>query len=109
MAIARTLVSNPPVLILDDATSSIDVQVELEIHHALRTLMQGRTTLVIAHRPSTIGLADRVAYMEGGRIVAEGRHTDLLETEPRYAATLAAAQAEDDRNAAARAVAVTGR
>jgi len=109
IAIARTLVSNPPVLILDDATSSIDVQVELEIHHALRTLMQGRTTLVIAHRPSTIGLADRVAYMEGGRIVAEGRHTELLETEPRYAATLAAAQAEDDRNAAARAVAVTGR
>jgi len=109
IAIARTLVSNPPVLILDDATSSIDVQVELEIHHALRTLMDGRTTLVIAHRPSTIGLADRVAYIEGGRILAVGRHTELLETEPRYAATLAAAQAEDDRNAAARAAATAGR
>jgi ATP-binding cassette subfamily B protein len=105
IAIARTLVTNPPVLILDDATSAIDVQVELEIHQALRTLMEGRTTLVIAHRPSTIGLADRVAYMEAGRIVAEGRHVDLLATEPRYAATLAAAQAEDDRSAAARAAA----
>jgi len=105
IAIARTLVTNPPVLILDDATSAIDVQVELEIHHALRTLMEGRTTLVIAHRPSTIGLADRVAYVEAGRIVAEGRHADLLATEPRYAATLAAAQAEDDRSAAARAAA----
>ena len=103
IAIARTLVSNPPVLVLDDATSAIDVQVELEIHHALRTLMDGRTTLVIAHRPSTIGLADRVVYLEGGRIVAEGRHADLLATEPRYAATLAAAQAADDRAAAERA------
>ena len=95
IAIARTLVSNPPVLILDDATSAIDVQVELEIHQALRTLMQGRTTLVIAHRPSTIGLADRVAYLEAGRIVAVGTHQALLATEPRYAATLAAAAASD--------------
>ena len=95
IAIARTLVSNPPVLILDDATSAIDVQVELEIHQALRALMQGRTTLVIAHRPSTIGLADRVAYLEAGRIVAVGRHSELLATEPHYAATLAAAAAAD--------------
>ena len=104
IAIARTLVSNPPVLILDDATSAIDVQVELEIHQALRTLMQGRTTLVIAHRPSTIGLADRVAYIEAGRVVATGRHVELLATEPRYAATLAAAAAEEQDRAAAEPV-----
>jgi ATP-binding cassette subfamily B protein len=89
IAIARTLVTNPPVLVLDDATSAIDVQVELEIHEALRALMTGRTTLIIAHRLSTIGLADRVAYLEGGRIVAEGTHAELLANEPRYAATLA--------------------
>jgi ATP-binding cassette subfamily B protein len=103
IAIARTLVSNPPVLVLDDATSAIDVQVELEIHQALRTLMEGRTTIVIAHRPSTIGLADHVAYLEGGRIVARGSHEELLATEPRYAATLAAAEADDARKAASRA------
>ncbi len=93
IAIARTLVANPPVLVLDDATSAIDVQVELEIHQALETLMQGRTTLIIAHRLSTIGLADRVAYLEDGRIVDVGTHEELLAREPRYAATLAA-QAE---------------
>jgi ATP-binding cassette, subfamily B, bacterial len=95
------------VLVLDDATSAIDVQVELEIHQALRTLMTGRTTLVIAHRPSTIGLADRVAYLEGGRIVALGQHTELLATEPRYAATLAAAAAEDRATATSPAEVLT--
>jgi ATP-binding cassette subfamily B protein len=89
ISIARTLLVNPPILVLDDATSAIDVQVEQQIHDALRTLMEGRTTLIIAHRLSTISLADRVAVLEGGRVVAEGTHTDLLENEPRYAAILA--------------------
>jgi ATP-binding cassette subfamily B protein len=91
IAIARTLVVNPPILILDDATSSIDVQVELEIHDALRTLMQGRTTLIIAHRLSTISLADRVLLMENGRITADGTHTELMRTVPAYAEVLARA------------------
>jgi len=89
ISIARTLLVNPPILVLDDATSAIDVQVEHEIHEALRTLMQGRTTLVIAHRLSTISLADRVAVLEDGRVVAEGTHVELLANEPRYAAILA--------------------
>ena len=89
IAIARTLLANPRVLILDDATSAIDVQVESRIHEALRALLADRTTIVIAHRLSTISLADRVVLMDGGRVVAEGTHRSLLADEPRYAAILA--------------------
>ena len=89
IAIARTLLDDPAVLVLDDATSSIDVQVEEEIHAALRVLMEGRTTLVIAHRTSTIALADRVVLLEGGSIAAAGTHAELMATEPRYAEVLA--------------------
>jgi len=89
IAIARTLLMNPPILVLDDATSAIDVQVEQEIHGALRRLMVGRTTLIIAHRLSTISLADRVVLMEGGRVVAEGTHAELLATTPLYSEVLA--------------------
>ncbi|HLI43926.1 MAG TPA: ABC transporter ATP-binding protein [Acidimicrobiales bacterium] len=89
IAIARTLLLNPPILILDDATSAIDVHVEQKIHEALRTLMRGRTTLIVAHRLSTISLADRVILLEGGRIAADGRHAELLESSPLYAEVLA--------------------
>ncbi len=100
IAIARTLLLNPPILVLDDATSAVDVQVEQEIHHALKALMEGRTTLIVAHRLSTIGLADRVVLLEQGRIVADGTHTELLETSPLYVEVLAqveAAEAEQRR------------
>ena len=80
IAIARTLLVNPRILMLDDATSAVDAQREFEIHGALRTLMRGRTTLIIAHRLSTISLADRVVVLEGGRIVADGRHDDSCAT-----------------------------
>ena len=96
LSIARTLVVNPPVLILDDATSAIDVQVEQEIHVALRALLRERTTLVIAHRLSTISLADRVVVLEDGRVLADGTHTELLANEPRYAEILAQVEAEVD-------------
>ena len=89
LAIARTLLVNPPVLVLDDATSAVDVQVEQRIHDALRTLMEGRTTLIIAHRLSTISLADRVVLMDGGRVIADGTHASLLASEPRYSEVLA--------------------
>jgi ATP-binding cassette subfamily B protein len=95
IAIARTLLVNPPILILDDATSAVDVQVEQEIHDALRVLMEGRTTLVVAHRLSTIGLADRVVLLDEGRIVADGTHAELLESTPLYVEVLA--QVEEDQ------------
>jgi len=85
---------DPPILVLDDATSSIDVRVEEAIHEALRTLMRGRTTLIIAHRLSTISLADRVVLLEGGEIVASGDHAELMSTDPRYAAILARVEPE---------------
>lgn len=89
LSIARTLLVNPPILVLDDATSAIDVQIEQQIHEALQELMTDRTTLIIAHRLSTISLADRVAVVDGGRIIAEGTHAELLATEARYAEILA--------------------
>jgi ATP-binding cassette subfamily B protein len=94
ISIARTLLLNPPILVLDDATSAIDVQVEQHIHEALRGLLAERTTLIIAHRLSTISLADRVAVVEDGRVIAEGTHAELLAGEPRYAEILA--QGEDE-------------
>jgi ATP-binding cassette subfamily B protein len=84
IAIARTLLVNPRILILDDCTSSIDAHREHEIHEALRTLMSGRTTLIIAHRLSTIALAQRVLVLDGGRIVGDGTHEELLQTVPAY-------------------------
>jgi ATP-binding cassette, subfamily B, bacterial len=89
ITIARTLLVNPPILVLDDATSAIDVQVEQQIHDALRVLMEGRTTLIVAHRLSTISLADRVVLLEDGRVVADGTHAELLATTPQYAEVLA--------------------
>ena len=93
ISIARTVLANPAILILDDATSAVDVRTEEGIHHGLGDLLTGRTTIVIAHRLSTISLADRVVLMEDGRIVADGTHAHLLATEPRYRAIVA--QVED--------------
>ncbi|XVV10625.1 ABC transporter ATP-binding protein [Actinoplanes sp. CA-131856] len=90
VAIARALLVNPPILVLDDATSAIDVTVEQMIHSSLRDKMRGRTTLIVAHRLSTISLAERVVLMAGGRVIADGTHESLLAGEPRYAEVLAA-------------------
>ena len=90
IAIARTILADPAVLILDDATSSIDVAHEARIHHALTALLAERTTIVIAHRLSTIGLADRVILLDDGKVAADGTHAALMATEPRYVEVLAA-------------------
>ncbi len=104
IAIARTLLVNPPILVLDDATSAIDVQVEQQIHSSLRVLMEGRTTLIVAHRLSTISLADRVVLLDQQKIVADGTHASLLESTPLYSEVLAQAtelEAEELRRAGA--------
>jgi ATP-binding cassette subfamily B protein len=85
IAIARALLSDPRILILDDATSSVDASTEQAIKVALREVMEGRTTFVIAHRLSTIALADDIVVLEDGRIAARGTHAELLDRSPLYA------------------------
>ena len=89
VALARAVVRDPRVLILDDATSSVDAVVEAEIQAALRHVMEGRTTIIVAHRTSTLALADHVVFLEGGAIAAVGTHDELMATVPRYGAVLA--------------------
>jgi ATP-binding cassette, subfamily B, bacterial len=89
VALARALLTDPRILILDDATSAVDPRVEAEIHETLRRVMRGRTTLLIAHRRSTLRLADRIAVLDAGRLVAEGSHEELQATCPLYRLLLA--------------------
>jgi ATP-binding cassette, subfamily B, bacterial len=91
IAIARAILADPRVLILDDATSAVDPTKEHEIRDALTEVMQGRTTIVIAHRPATIALADRVVLVDGGRVAVEGTHRSLLASSARYRQVLASA------------------
>ena len=85
VAIARALFKDAPILVLDEATSSLDSKSERQVQEALDHLMEGRTSLVIAHRLSTVRHADRIVVLERGRITAEGRHEELLAASPIYA------------------------
>ena len=96
LAIARAILADPRVLILDDATSAVDPTKEHEIRDALGEVMSKRTTLVIAHRPATIALADRVVLLQGGRVAAEGTHSELLATSGPYRQVLAASEHDSD-------------
>ncbi|MEC8974362.1 MAG: ATP-binding cassette domain-containing protein, partial [Actinomycetota bacterium] len=92
IALARTLLERTPILVLDDATSAIDVEVEAKIHNALSQHLRGRTTILIAQRVSTISLADRVVLIENGQVAAEGTHSELMANDQRYVAILAEAE-----------------
>ncbi|UCF21336.1 MAG: ATP-binding cassette domain-containing protein [Gemmatimonadota bacterium] len=96
IAIARVLLKDPEVLILDEATSSLDTESERLVEQAFEELMQGRTTLIIAHRLSTVQRADRVLVLERGRVVETGTHSQLLRQEGLYA-RLHAGQFRDER------------
>jgi len=95
LALARAIIADPRVLILDDATSAVDPTKEHEIRDALRQVMAGRTTIVIAHRPATIALAERVVLLGDGRVVAEGTHAGLLASSALYREILARAEPAD--------------
>jgi len=77
-ALARAIIKNPPILVLDDAFSSVDVETEEEILRELKRFMRGRTTLLISHRISTVRDADRIVYLRGGAIIEQGTHDELL-------------------------------
>ncbi|HAE86433.1 TPA: antibiotic ABC transporter ATP-binding protein, partial [Candidatus Marinimicrobia bacterium] len=82
--IARAVLRNPPILILDEATSSLDTESERLVQNSLNRLMKGRTSLIIAHRLSTILDADQIVVLKKGQIVCQGTHTELLQTCPDY-------------------------
>ncbi len=89
LALARAVLGRPRVLVLDDPLSALDVQTESQVEAALRRVLAGTTALVVAHRPSTVLLADRVALLADGRIAAVGTHRELLDTVPEYRKLLA--------------------
>jgi ATP-binding cassette subfamily B protein len=94
LALARAILGRPRILVLDDPLSAIDVHTEALVERALGAVLAGTTALVVAHRPSTVALADRVAFLEGGRVARVGTHHELLATVPAYRAVLAQ-QADD--------------
>ncbi|MEU6234853.1 ABC transporter transmembrane domain-containing protein [Kitasatospora sp. NPDC047058] len=97
IALARAILTDPSILLLDDATSAVDPQIEAEIHDALRSVMTGRTTLLIAHRRSTLQLADRIAVLDHGRLLDIGTHEELDARCPQYRVLISAPDAGKTR------------
>ncbi|MBP2381041.1 ATP-binding cassette subfamily B protein [Brachybacterium sacelli] len=98
LALARSIAAKPAVLLLDDPLSALDTKTEEIVTSRLREVLEGTTTLIVAHRTSTVALADRVALLDRGRVVAVGTHTELLESSPRYRWVIANQQEEARRD-----------
>ncbi|MFM5967934.1 MAG: ABC transporter ATP-binding protein, partial [Micrococcales bacterium] len=96
LALARAVAAKPSVLILDDPLSALDVDTEAMVEDALRTVLTATTALIVAHRPSTVQLADRVALLENGRITAVGKHSELLATNAHYRHVIASLDEEKE-------------
>ena len=99
LALARAVAAKPSVLILDDPLSALDVDTEAMVEDALRTVLTSTTALIVAHRPSTVQLADRVALLQDGRITAVGKHSELLATNEHYRYVIASLESEKEVNA----------
>lgn len=95
LALARAIIGRPRILVLDDPLSAVDVDTEERVQRTLRTVLDASTTLIIAHRPSTTALADRVAVLDGGRIAALGPHDELLRTSAIYRDLMGASAAQE--------------
>lgn len=100
LALARAVAARPRILVLDDPLSALDVHTEALVENALREVLDGTTALIVAHRPSTVQMADRVALLDGGKIIATGKHSDLLATNARYRFVLSSLEAEEERKEA---------
>jgi ATP-binding cassette subfamily B protein len=96
IALARAILARPSVLVLDDPLSALDVHTEEKVSRALRRVLAGTTALIVAHRPSTVALADKVALLADGAIVALGTHAELLRTQPRYRHLMSGVAGEGD-------------
>jgi ATP-binding cassette subfamily B protein len=97
LALARAVAARPSVLILDDPLSALDVNTESLVENALREVLVDTTALIVAHRPSTVMLADRVALLEDGRITAVGTHSELLRTSRHYTFVISSLEDEERR------------
>lgn len=97
IALARAILRDPAILVLDDATSAVDARTEQTIHDALRAVMRERTVLLVAHRHSTLHLADRIVVLEDGRVVASGTHDELIDASPTYRALFGGGEVPDEQ------------
>ncbi len=100
LALARAVAAKPSVLVLDDPLSALDVDTEALVEAALRQVLASTTALIVAHRPSTVMLADRVALLEDGRVTAVGTHSDLLATSEHYRFVISSLEDEEAAEAA---------
>jgi len=101
LALARAVAARPSVLVLDDPLSALDVETEELVESALRRVLASTTAIIVAHRPSTVMLADRVAVLENGRVTAVGRHSELLATNDHYRFVISSLDDERAREARA--------